>query len=166
VPDGREHAHVEPALGDDDLRGVRLDAGDRAQQLDDVGMRGEHELDPLGQVLQLGIERVDVRQQLRDHHAVMLDREAALQRLAELRDLGAHLPAEDEQHGDARGDELPPELSTEAARREWLTRALEPEQSAEAERFHRRGRLAVRKAGAGTCANTSSARTVIMRAYA
>lgn len=41
--------------------------------------------------------------------------------------------AEDEQHGDARGDELPPELSTEAARREWLTRALEQEHSAEAE---------------------------------
>jgi transposase len=41
--------------------------------------------------------------------------------------------AEDEQHGEARGDELPPELSTEAARREWLTRALEQEQSAEAE---------------------------------
>src|SRR6516162_4342691 len=41
--------------------------------------------------------------------------------------------AEDEQHGDARGDELPPELSTEAARREWLTRALAEEQSADAE---------------------------------
>src|SRR5579862_1534687 len=41
--------------------------------------------------------------------------------------------AEDEQYGDARGDELPPELSTEAARREWLTRALEQGQSAEAE---------------------------------
>jgi transposase len=40
--------------------------------------------------------------------------------------------AEDERHGDARGDELPSELSTEAARREWLTRALEQEQSAEA----------------------------------
>jgi hypothetical protein len=40
--------------------------------------------------------------------------------------------AEDEQHGDARGDELPAELSTEAARREWLTRALEQEQSGEA----------------------------------
>jgi transposase len=36
--------------------------------------------------------------------------------------------AEDEQYGEARGDELPPELSTEAARREWLTRALEQEQ--------------------------------------
>jgi transposase len=40
---------------------------------------------------------------------------------------------EDEQHGNARGDELPPELSTEAARREWLTRALEEEQRAEGE---------------------------------
>jgi hypothetical protein len=37
--------------------------------------------------------------------------------------------AEDEQHGNARGDELPPCLSTEAARREWLTRALEQERS-------------------------------------
>jgi transposase len=40
--------------------------------------------------------------------------------------------AEDEQHGDARGDELPPELCTEAARREWLMRALEQERSDEA----------------------------------
>jgi transposase len=41
--------------------------------------------------------------------------------------------AEDERHGDACGDELPPELSTEAARREWLTRALEQEQRSEVE---------------------------------
>jgi transposase len=40
---------------------------------------------------------------------------------------------EDEEHGEARGDELPPELRTEAGRREWLTRALEQEQTAEAE---------------------------------
>jgi transposase len=33
--------------------------------------------------------------------------------------------AEDQLHGDARGDELPPELSTEAGRREWLARELE-----------------------------------------
>jgi transposase len=32
--------------------------------------------------------------------------------------------AEDEMYGDARGDELPPELSTEAGRREWLAREL------------------------------------------
>jgi len=32
-----------------------------------------------------------VREQLRDHDPVMLDREAALERVFELRDLGAHL---------------------------------------------------------------------------
>jgi hypothetical protein len=37
--------------------------------------------------------------------------------------------AEDEQHGDARGDELPPELRTEAGRREWLERELAREQA-------------------------------------
>ena len=31
-----------------------------------------------------------------------------------------------ERHGDARGDELPPELQTEEGRREWLARHLEP----------------------------------------
>jgi hypothetical protein len=41
--------------------------------------------------------------------------------------------AEDERHGEARGDELPPELQTEAGRREWLTRVLEQEQAAEAD---------------------------------
>ena len=90
VPHGREHGHIEPAFGDQDLRGVRLDAWDRGEQLDDVTVRGEHEFDPLGQVLQFGVERVDVREQLRDHHAVVLDREAALKCFAELRDLGAH----------------------------------------------------------------------------
>ena len=32
-----------PHFGDQDLRGVDLDTGDRAQQLDDVLVRGEHE---------------------------------------------------------------------------------------------------------------------------
>jgi transposase len=36
--------------------------------------------------------------------------------------------AEDKEHGDARGDELPPELQTEAGRREWLARELAREQ--------------------------------------
>ena len=36
--------------------------------------------------------------------------------------------AEDREHGDARGDELPPELQTEAGRREWLERELAREQ--------------------------------------
>ncbi len=37
--------------------------------------------------------------------------------------------AEDVEHGDARGDELPPELQTEAGRREWLERELARERS-------------------------------------
>lgn len=37
--------------------------------------------------------------------------------------------AEDGQHGDARGDELPPELRTEAGRREWLERELARERA-------------------------------------
>jgi hypothetical protein len=41
--------------------------------------------------------------------------------------------AEDEQHGDARGDELPPELRTEAGRREWLARELEQDEDEQEE---------------------------------
>ena len=41
--------------------------------------------------------------------------------------------AEDDRHGDARGDELPPELRTEEGRREWLARHLYQE-AAERER--------------------------------
>ena len=37
--------------------------------------------------------------------------------------------AEDREHGEARGDELPPELQTEAGRREWLERELARERS-------------------------------------
>ena len=62
VTDGREHGHVEAALGDQNLRGVGLDAGDRAQQLDDVLVRGEHDLDPRAEVLQRRVEGVDVRE--------------------------------------------------------------------------------------------------------
>jgi hypothetical protein len=51
-----------------------LDAGDRGEQLDDLGVRRKHELDPLAEVLQRRVERVDVREQLRDHDPVMLDR--------------------------------------------------------------------------------------------
>ena len=91
MPGGREQAHIEPAFGDEDLRGVGLDTGDRAQQLDDMGVRGEDVFDPLGEILQRGVERVDVREQLGDHDPVVLDLEAALERLAQLRDLGAHL---------------------------------------------------------------------------
>ena len=46
--------------------------------------------DPVAEVGDRGVERVDVREQLRDHHAVVLDLEAAGERLAQLRDLLAH----------------------------------------------------------------------------
>ena len=41
--------------------------------------------------------------------------------------------AEDERHGEARGDELPPELQTDEGRREWLARHLEQERKAKGE---------------------------------
>jgi hypothetical protein len=66
VPDGREQGHVKTALGDENLCGVGLHAGDRAQQLDHVLVRGEHELDPFAEILDGDVERVDVRKSLRD----------------------------------------------------------------------------------------------------
>jgi transposase len=41
--------------------------------------------------------------------------------------------AEDEVHGDARGDELPAELSTDAGRREWLARELAKQRAGDGE---------------------------------
>jgi transposase len=41
--------------------------------------------------------------------------------------------AEDRLYGESRGDELPPELSTEAGRREWLARELEQQRDRSAE---------------------------------
>ena len=62
MPDGREQRHVEPAFGDQDLGGVGLDTGDRAQQLDHTLVRGEYRGDPLAEVLDRGVERVDARE--------------------------------------------------------------------------------------------------------
>jgi hypothetical protein len=90
VPDSREARHVKAALGDQDLGGVGLDVGDRAQQLDGMGVRREYELDALIEVLDCSVERVDVREQLGDQDSVMLDRKAAGERFAELRNLRAH----------------------------------------------------------------------------
>ncbi|MBV8733278.1 MAG: hypothetical protein JO342_07605 [Solirubrobacterales bacterium] len=45
MPDGRERAHVEAALGDQHLGDVDVDARDRARQLDELGVWGEHKLD-------------------------------------------------------------------------------------------------------------------------
>jgi transposase len=41
--------------------------------------------------------------------------------------------AEDQEHGDARGDELPQEISTDAGRRAWLQRELESQRTAESD---------------------------------
>jgi hypothetical protein len=90
VRDGREAAHVQAALGDQHLRGVALDAGDRAQQRDRRLVRREDLVDAGIEIGDRGIEGVDVREQLGDHDAVVLDHKTAGQRLAQLRDLGAH----------------------------------------------------------------------------
>jgi hypothetical protein len=60
MPDGRKQRHVEPALGDQDLGGVGVDTGDRAQQVDHMLVRGNREFDALTEVLDRGVERVDV----------------------------------------------------------------------------------------------------------
>ncbi len=39
--------------------------------------------------------------------------------------------AEDQEHGEKRGDEFPPELATEAGRRAWIVRELERERASE-----------------------------------
>ena len=88
--DAREAPHLEAAFGDQNLRGVGLDARDSAEQLDHMLVRGEHQLDPLVEIVDRGVERVDVREQLGDHDPVMLDLEAAGERLAQLRDLRSH----------------------------------------------------------------------------
>jgi len=58
------------------IRPSQQPAGDGAQQLDDPGVWGERQLDPFGEVLDRGVELVDVREQLRDHDPVMLELEA------------------------------------------------------------------------------------------
>ena len=67
-----------------------VDARDRAQQLDQLPVRSQDGGDPIAEVGDRGVERVDVREQLRDHHTVVLDLEAAGERLAQLRNLLAH----------------------------------------------------------------------------
>ena len=65
MPDRREHADIETAFGDQDLRCLRLDTRDGGEQLDDLSVRREHELDPLAQAQQRRVERVDVREKSR-----------------------------------------------------------------------------------------------------
>jgi hypothetical protein len=72
---------------------VSLNTGDRAQQLDDLGVRSEHRLDLLVQRCDRGVERVDVRKQLRDQDPVVLDPKPVGERLSQLRDLRASSPS-------------------------------------------------------------------------
>jgi hypothetical protein len=82
VPGGRELAHIQAALGDQYLGGAERHSGDRAQQLADPGVGGEHLLDLPVQRGDRFIERVDVREQVRHDDPVVLELEAALERLA------------------------------------------------------------------------------------
>ena len=118
MPDGGEHGHVEAALGDQDLRGV--DAERRGScTAARSGRRGCGRRTPIRslEVRDRGVERVDVREQLRDHDAVVLDLEAARERLAQLRDLLPH-PGLGEL-GELIGSVTPPSSASSIARADF-----------------------------------------------
>src|SRR6476646_2685007 len=56
---GGEAAHVGADLGDDHFGGAPLDAGDRAEQLNCAGERGELRLDLVGEQLDMLVEEVE-----------------------------------------------------------------------------------------------------------
>src|SRR5438552_6890891 len=105
-----EHAHVDAALGDQDLRDPYADAGDRAQELDQIGVRCGRDPDPGLDVSDRLVERVDVGEQPRDENAVVVDVEPASERLLKLRDLLPHPTlgelGQDGRVGDAREERL------------------------------------------------------------
>ena len=75
---------------------------------------------------------------------------------------------EDERYGEKRGDELPPELSTEQGRRAWLREAkrrLDEKRAAEAEPIPRSRpeRLRSQSAGSRRSTRSSATRTLPMR---
>jgi hypothetical protein len=82
VPGGREDAHVGTDLGDDDLCGAPLNAGDAAQQLNGCRERGDAFLDRVGEPVDLCIEEVQVGEDRADQQRVQVV-EATLQRLAQ-----------------------------------------------------------------------------------
>jgi hypothetical protein len=75
-----EDADVEAALGDQHPRGVEVDAGDRAEQLDElgVGLGGGRDAGVEGG--DRLVERVDVGEQTGDEHAVVGELEAVGER--------------------------------------------------------------------------------------
>ena len=70
--------------------GALLDAGDRAEQLNRFGERGDLRLDHGGELGDRLVEVVDVGEDAADDQRVLCV-EAALERLAQLRQLGAQL---------------------------------------------------------------------------
>ena len=87
---GGEAAHVGADLGDYDLGRALLHPGDRAEQLNRGGERGELRLDLVGEQLDLLVEEVEVGEDRR-HDQRVLAVESADQRLLERRDLRAQL---------------------------------------------------------------------------
>src|SRR6266508_5089056 len=85
-----ELAHVGADLGQDRLGGTPLDAGERAEQLNRFGERGELLLDAGREQLDLLVEEIEVGEDGGDDQRV-LGVEAADERLLERRDLRAQL---------------------------------------------------------------------------
>jgi hypothetical protein len=98
VPGGRERRHVGTDLGQDAFGAALPDAGDRAQQFNRRCERADLLLDRVREAVDLLVEEIDVRQDRADPERVMRI-EAALERLAQRRDLLAHLaPCEIGEH--------------------------------------------------------------------
>src|SRR3954454_3806053 len=92
VPRGREPGHVGADLSDHRFGTAALDADGCAQQLNRRRERADLLLDRVRESVDLRIEEVDVREDRADPERVM-GVEATFQRLAQRRDLLAHLPA-------------------------------------------------------------------------
>ena len=76
---GREYAHVDPDLGDNDLGGAPLNAGDRPHQLNGFLERGDLLSDRFGQPGDLFVQQIEVVEDRLDPHCVQMI-EATLQR--------------------------------------------------------------------------------------
>jgi hypothetical protein len=115
VADGREDAHVGAALGEHYLGGALPDTGDRADELDQLGVWLGRNCDSLVEDGNRLVERIDVREQLTDEDAVVADVEAVCERLAELRDLCPQRPAGE--LGELVGSLVPASSASSIARR-------------------------------------------------
>jgi hypothetical protein len=89
VAGSREAGHVDADLGDEVLRGGRGDAGNLIQLGHLARERGDRLVDPAGQLLDLGAERIDPVQHHPQQVAVMVA-EVPGQRLPQNAGLAAH----------------------------------------------------------------------------